>query len=128
METKTRIDKYLWSIRVYKTRSVAAEACKKGQVSINDMTAKQSKEIQTGDIIVCRKKNIFYKYKVVEPISNRQPAANVHIYAEDITPKEELDKMDATSGSLYFKRDRGTGRPTKRDRRMIDKIMDDLNE
>jgi len=128
MENKTRIDKYLWSIRVYKTRSVAAEACKKGQVSLNNITAKPSKEIQAEDVIVCRKQGIYYKYRVIEPISKRQPAANVHIYAEDITPQEELDKKDTTVGNIYFKRDRGTGRPTERDRRMIDNIMNELTE
>ncbi len=119
-----RIDKYLWAIRVFKTRTEASDACKTNKVKINDKETKPSREIRPGDVIEIRKGSVHYMYRVIEPIGKRQGAANVHLYAEDITPQDELDKLNAPVETVFLKRDRGTGRPTKKDRRMIDKLMD----
>lgn len=125
---ETRIDKYLWSIRVFKTRSEAAEACKTNKVKVNGSEAKPSRDIKEGDIIEVRKGSIHYMYQVLIPIDKRQGAANVPVYARDITPQEELDKLNAPVETIFLKRDRGTGRPTKKERRLIDKLLEDFQE
>lgn len=119
-----RLDKFLWAIRVYKTRSDATEACKSGKVQVNSMDAKPSKDIKKGDIIEVRKLNIHYKYRVILPIGNRQGAKLVPEFAEDLTPAVELEKLHAPNETIFLKRDRGTGRPTKKDRRDIEKLLD----
>lgn len=119
-----RIDKYLWSIRVYKTRSEAADACKSGKVKVNDMEAKASRNVKEGDMVVIRKGSVYYTYKVLIPIDKRQPAAKVELFAENLTPAEELEKLKAPIETLFMKRDRGAGRPTKKERRTIDKLLD----
>ncbi len=126
-----RIDKWLWAIRVYKTRSIAADACRTNRVTVNGSVVKPSREIKQGDVITVKKLPVIYSYKVIEEISNRQPAKNVHLYALDITPQQELDKLQTKVG-VYLSRDAGAGRPTKKERREIDDLMesfyDDLDE
>jgi len=122
----SRLDKYLWAIRVYKTRSDAAEACKSGRVKVNDIEAKPSRELREGDTLTIRKLPVTYTYKVIALIENRQPAKNVPLYAENLTPQEELSKLDSKNITVYIQRDRGTGRPTKKERREIDKLKDNL--
>jgi len=122
----SRLDKYLWAIRVYKTRSDAAEACKSGRVKVNDIEAKPSRELREGDTLTVRKLPVTYTYKVIALIENRQPAKNVPLYAENLTPQEELSKLDSKNITVYIQRDRGTGRPTKKERREIDKLKDNL--
>ncbi len=119
-----RIDKYLWSIRAYKTRTDAAEACKSGKVKVNGIEAKPSKDIKAGDILEIRKINIHFSFRVIAEIDKRQPAKNVQNFAENITPQSELDKMLIPKESIAFYRDRGTGRPTKKERRDIDSLLD----
>ena len=120
-----RIDKWLWAIRAYKTRSLAAEACKSNKISVNGANAKPSREIKAGDIICVKKMPIIYTFRVIEPIGNRQGAKNVHLYAENLTPQEELDKLTMHL-TLSIQRDKGTGRPTKKDRREIDELMNEF--
>ena len=122
----SRLDKYLWAIRVYKTRSDAAEACKSGRVKVNEIEAKPSRELREGDTLTIRKLPVTYTYKVIALIENRQPAKNVPLYAENLTPQEELSKLDSKNITVYIQRDRGTGRPTKKERREIDKLKDNL--
>lgn len=117
-----RIDKWLWSVRVFKTRSEAAEACKKGKVKVNGVEAKPSRDLRVNDIITVRKSPVVYSYRVVGLISNRQPAKLVDLYAENITPQEELDKLTGNSLVITMTRDKGEGRPTKRDRRKLDDL------
>lgn len=119
----SRIDKYLWSVRVFKTRSDAADACKSGRVKVNDIEAKPSREVKSGDVIEVRKLNIHYKYRVLELVANRQPASKVPVYAEDITPDSELEKLNAPKESISVYREKGMGRPTKRERRKLDDLM-----
>jgi ribosome-associated heat shock protein Hsp15 len=116
-----RIDKYLWSVRIYKTRAMATEACRKGRVMIGDMSVKPSRTIQSGDIITVRKPPVNYAYRVLDPIQKRVGAKLVENYMEDITPQEELDKLNMQD-DFYVTRDRGAGRPTKKERRLLDKL------
>jgi Ribosome-associated heat shock protein implicated in the recycling of the 50S subunit (S4 paralog) len=123
MDKTVRIDKFLWSVRIFKTRSDAAEACHSGKVLINDVQAKSSKEIKSGDKISVRKGPIRYEYIIIEPIDKRQGAALVENYITNVTPQSELDKLLAPVETFFVRRDRGTGRPTKKERRELDKLM-----
>ena len=118
-----RIDKYLWSIRIYKTRALASEACKKNRVLINGMSVKPSRSVAPGETIQVKKVPVNYYYKVVEPIQKRVGAKLVADAMEDFTPQEELDKLKMKD-DFIVKRDRGTGRPTKKDRRLLDDLRD----
>lgn len=124
---EVRIDKYLWSIRVYKTRSEATDACKGGKVRVNGADIKPSKAVKPGDVIVARKGAVAYTYKVLELIDKRQGAKLVPRYAENQTSEEELAKLRAPVETFFLKRDRGAGRPTKKDRRQMDSLWDELN-
>lgn len=121
-----RIDKYLWAIRVFKTRSEAAEACRSGKVYVNGAQAKSARDIKHGDSIEVRKGAVHYKYLVVEPIDKRQGAKLVEQYATNVTPQSELDKLVAPVETIFLKRERGSGRPTKKERRDIDRLMDEF--
>ena len=125
--TEVRIDKYLWSIRAFKTRSEATDACKGGKVRVNGNDIKPSRDVKVGDIIVVRKGAVTYTYKVIALVDTRQGAALVPNYAENLTPQEELDKLRAPVETFFLKRDRGAGRPTKKDRRQMEALWDDLN-
>ena len=118
-----RLDKYLWSIRVFKTRSEAAEACKSGKIKVNGTEAKASRSIKAGDLLEIRKGCVHFVYKVLVPVGNRQGAKNVPLYAEDRTPESEKQKLEAPNETIFMYRKRGEGRPTKKDRRMLDKLM-----
>jgi len=121
-----RIDKYLWAIRVYKTRTDAADACKSGKVLVNGQAAKPSREVRIGDIIVVRKGPVYYSYKVLSPIIQRVAAKNLAPYVLDITPPEEIAKSQQHSETALVWRARGSGRPTKKERRNIDRIMEQI--
>ena len=122
-----RIDKYLWSIRVYKTRTDATDACKGGKVRVNGADIKPSKGVKVGDVITARKGAVVYTYKVLELIDKRQGAKLVPRYAENLTPQEELDKLRAPVETFFLKRDRGAGRPTKKDRRQMEDLWSNLS-
>lgn len=124
--TDVRIDKYLWAIRLFKTRSEAAEACRTNKVYINQSAVKSSRTVRPGDIIEVRKGAVHYRYRVIEPVDKRQGAQLVPNYAMNITPQYELDKLTAPNETIFLKRERGTGRPTKKERREIDKLLEDL--
>ena len=120
-----RVDKWLWAVRIYKTRSDAAEACRTGKVTINGSEAKPSKELKEGDILTVKKVPILrYTYKVVGLVERRLPAKDVPTYCLDITPQEELDKLNAPKETFFVVRDRGAGRPTKKERRDMDALWD----
>ena len=122
-----RIVKYLWAIRVYKTRTDATDACKGGKVRVNGSDIKPSKAVKVGDIITARKGVVAYTYKVLELIDKRQGAKLVPRYAENLTPQEELDKLRAPVETFFLKRDRGAGRPTKKDRRQMEDLWSNLS-
>ena len=123
MAKSVRIDKYLWAVRLYKTRTLATEACKKGRVSMDDMPAKPSRTVTAGDVIQVRKMPVLYSYRIKDPIEKRVGAKIVDQYVEDITPQEELQKLEMQD-DFFVKRDRGSGRPTKKERRLLDDISD----
>lgn len=119
-ENNLRIDKWLWAVRIFKTRSQAAEACKKGKVLIDDVQVKPSRVIKVGEIVHVKRLPVIFQFKVLGLLGKRQAASIVVDYVEDITPEEEKLKLDIQRYEGYELRDRGVGRPTKRERRLID--------
>ncbi|MEJ4088787.1 RNA-binding S4 domain-containing protein [Galbibacter orientalis] len=115
-----RIDKYLWCIRYFKTRNMATEACKKGHVKINEQKVKPSRDVFPSDKIELRKNQINYTIKVLDIPESRVGAKLVDIYRKDTTPKEAFEHVDLLKYSKDYYRKKGTGRPTKKDRRDID--------
>ena len=123
MDELIRIDKFLWSVRVYATRSLATEECKKGRIIIGSIAVKAARVVKVGDIILVRKNPVTYSYRVLELLGKRVGAKLVAQYVEDITSPEELQKLDESHGGALFLRDRGAGRPTKKDRRDIGRVI-----
>ena len=123
-----RIDKYLWCIRVFKTRSLATIACKKGQVKIDGTNLKPSKDIFGGELIVVRKNQINYQFKVLDLPPSRVGAKLVDLYRKDSTPKEEFEKNELLKYSKDYYRKKGAGRPTKKDRRDKEDYTEDTFE
>lgn len=119
---KVRIDKWLWAVRIYKTRSQATEACKMGRIIISGMEVKPSREVKPGDTVFVRKLPVIYTIRVKCLVENRLPAQRVKEFMDDLTSPEELEKLKIKE-TVFFKRDRGTGRPTKKDRRLLDDIV-----
>jgi ribosome-associated heat shock protein Hsp15 len=124
MAEVVRIDKYLWAIRAFKTRTDAADACKGGKVKVAGVNAKPSKEVKEGEIIQVHKGPVIYTYRVVQPTEHRVGASLVPQFAENLTPQEELDKLKAPVEMFFVTRERGAGRPTKKDRREMEKLWD----
>lgn len=119
---KIRIDKWLWAVRIFKTRSMAAEACRKGQVMIDGINLKPSRDISVGDEIQVKRPPIIRTYLVKAVTGKRMSAKLAVDFVEDITPQEQFDLLNAVKTYGFEQRDRGTGRPTKRDRRDIEKL------
>jgi len=124
---EVRIDKFLWAIRAFKTRSDAAEACKGGRVKVGTVNAKPSRAVSAGETIQVRKGTITYSYKVVAPTENRVGAKLVQDYAINVTPESELAKLKAPVETFFVTRERGAGRPTKKDRREIEQMWDAID-
>jgi len=120
-----RIDKYLWCVRYYKARNLATTACKKGHVKVNSELVKPSRLVYPTDIIEIRKNQINYKLTVNDIPPNRVGAKLVDIYRTDITPKKEFEAEEMLKYSRDYYRKKGTGRPTKKDRRDIDGFYDE---
>ena len=123
-ERNSRIDKWLWCVRIFKTRAIASEYCKKARVFINGNPIKPSKEIHIGDIIAVRRPPVTYSFCVKGIPRNRIGAKLTPEFLENITPKDELQKLDPDFMAFYGNRDKGTGRPTKKERRSIDGVLD----
>ncbi len=121
---KVRIDKWLWAVRIFKTRSMAAEACKKGKVTIGGVTIKPSREVRLNETIDLRVPPITRSYKVLDISGKRMSAKLAVDFVKDVTAQDQLNLLDATKNFGFEKRDRSIGRPTKHDRRMIDKLKD----
>lgn len=126
MSDSCRIDKYLWAIRVFKTRSEATDACNGNKVKLCGVNAKPSKAVKTGDVIEIRKGSALFTYRIIQLSENRMGAALVPQYAENLTPESELAKLHAPRETIILQRDRGTGRPTKKERRELDALLDSL--
>ncbi|WP_299129342.1 S4 domain-containing protein [uncultured Winogradskyella sp.] len=120
-----RIDKYLWCVRYYKTRNIATQACKKGQVKLNGSVAKPSREIYATDKIELRKNQVNYQLTVNDIPPNRVGAKLVDIYRIDTTPKESFEAQELLKYSKDYYRKKGIGRPTKKDRRAIDDFYEE---
>ncbi len=118
-----RIDKFLWSVRLFKTRSKATAACRNGQVVVGNHPVKASYEINVGDEIEINRRPVRYSYRVKQLLSKRVGAKLVDNYIDDITPAEEIEKQNEIKKTPAFYRDRGTGRPTKKERRELDKLI-----
>lgn len=116
-----RIDKWLWSVRLFKTRSQAADACRKGKVLIRDIPAKPSHIVRINEIILVKHPPAIFSYLVKGLTVRRLPAKEVPLYSENITQQAELDKL-IQADTFFIKRDKGTGRPSKKERRMLDKL------
>jgi len=119
-----RIDKLLWSVRIYKTRSIASDECRKGRIIIGEVQVKPSRVVLANEIITVKKPPVVYSYRVIEPIENRVSAKLVTNFIEDRTPDEEKVKLNIRDSIGIIYREKGTGRPTKKERRQIDSIRD----
>ena len=117
-----RIDKYIWAVRFYKTRSIAADAIKTGQVMVNDNMAKPAQSVKLGDIIKVKRNPIWRSYKVKEFLKNRVGAALLPSYIEECTPAEEIEKLEMMKLMPGYDREKGSGRPTKKERRKLDDL------
>ena len=120
MTMEARLDKWLWAARIFKTRSIAADACKNGRISIGGVKQKASKMVKVGDVIEVRKPPITYSFKVLQAIQNRVGAKLVPEVLENVTAKEQLELLEMNRISGFVGRARGTGRPTKKERRELD--------
>ena len=117
---EARIDKWLWAARIFKTRSIAADACKNGRVTLKGERIKPSRIIKEGDVIEVRKPPITYTFRILKAIENRVGAKLVPEILENITPPEQYQLLEMNRISGFMDRARGTGRPTKKERRQLD--------
>ena len=122
--TEIRIDKWLWAVRIFKTRTMAVDECRKGRVIINGNAVKPSHVVKLNEIVIVRKPPVVHTFKVMGILENRVSAQLAKLYVLDLTPDDEITKREIARLSAISLRDSGTGRPTKKDRRDIDKLMD----
>lgn len=120
--TEARIDKWLWAARIFKTRTIAAAACKKGQITLRGAQLKPSRIIKVGDVIEVRKPPITYSFKVLQAIEHRVGARLIPEILEDVTPPQQYELLEMSKISGFVNRAKGTGRPTKKDRRSLDEF------
>ena len=123
---EARIDKWLWAARIYKTRTMAADACKKGQVTIGGAKMKPSKTVREGDVVEVRKPPVTYSFRVLQCIEKRVGARLIPEVLENVTPREQYDLLEMSKISGFVGRAKGLGRPTKKDRRDIDAFEQDI--
>ncbi len=124
MNSEARIDKWLWAARVYKTRTLASDACKNGRITINGALAKPSRTVKVGDRVGVKKSPITYTFRVLQAIEKRVGAKLLPEVFENITPPEQYELLEMNRISGFIDRARGTGRPTKKDRRALDDFAD----
>lgn len=120
--SEARIDKWMWAVRIFKTRTIAAEACKKGRISINGTLVKASRMVKPGDVIQVRKPPVTYSFKVVQAIEKRVGAKLVAEAMENVTSPEQYELLELSRVSGFVNRAKGTGRPTKKDRRNLEEF------
>ena len=126
MDEAVRIDKWLWAVRVFKTRTIASEACKKGRVQIGNSNVKPSRMIRIGEIVQVKKPPVTYSFKVLDLSQKRMGAKLVPKYMENVTPPEEYEVLEMNKLSGFVDRQRGTGRPTKKERRDLEGFTNNL--
>ena len=123
-----RIDKFLWSVRIFKTRSLASDECRKGRILINNIHVRPSRIVSINEIIIVKKPPVTHTFRIIEPIENRISAKLVDQFIEDLTSEDEKIKLEVRKSVPAVFRKKGTGRPTKKERRLIDKLTDGLSE
>ena len=121
---EARIDKWLWAARIFKTRSIAADACKNGRVTIGGMNVKPSRPVKCGEVVSVRKPPITYSFRVLQCIEQRVGAKLVPEVYENVTDPKQYELLEMSRISGFVDRQRGTGRPTKKDRRAMDAFID----
>lgn len=117
---EVRIDSFLWAVRIFKSRSIASDACKKGRVTLNGQLVKPARSVVVGDVIGVRKAPITYTFKVLQTAKNRMGAKLVPDFIQNITPKEEYEVLELKKIAGFVDRAKGEGRPTKKERRSLD--------
>jgi ribosome-associated heat shock protein Hsp15 len=122
METSQRIDKYLWAVRIFKTRSIAIDACNGGKIKLNGTNTKPSKELKPGDTIEFKRGVVQHTIEVVAFPKTRVPAKDVALFYKDLTPQSEILKLQDMKYTKVERREKGLGRPTKKERRDIDRL------
>ncbi len=125
MDNEARIDKWLWAARIFKTRTIAADACKNGRVTIGGVNVKPSRMVKEGEIIDVRKPPVTYSYRILKCIENRVGAKLIPEIYENVTDPHQYEILEMTRISGFVDRARGTGRPTKKDRRQLDEFLND---
>lgn len=123
MATEARVDKWLWAARIFKTRSMAADACKNGRITKNGVNIKPSHMVKVGETISVRKSPITYSFKILDAIEQRVGAKLIPSVYENVTPKDQYELLEMNRISGFIDRARGTGRPTKKERRSLDAFM-----
>ncbi|CEA14623.1 S4 domain protein [Fermentimonas caenicola] len=124
---EVRVDKWLWAVRIFKTRTIASEACKKGRVMVNNISVKPSRTIRKGDIIQVRKPPVTYSFKVLALADKRMGAKMVPDFMENITRPDQYEILELNSISGFVDRQRGTGRPTKKERRDLEQFTGSID-
>ncbi|MBR4186858.1 MAG: RNA-binding S4 domain-containing protein [Bacteroidaceae bacterium] len=128
MNNEARIDKWLWAARIFKTRTIAAAACKRGQVSMNGTQLKASRTIKAGDVVSVRKPPITYSFRVLQPIERRVGAKLIPEILENVTTPDQYELLEMSKISGFVGRAKGTGRPTKKDRRSLEDFQNEVPE
>ncbi|MBR6142569.1 MAG: RNA-binding S4 domain-containing protein [Bacteroidaceae bacterium] len=128
VNTEARIDKWLWAARIFKTRTIAAAACKKGQVSMNGTLLKASRMIKAGDVVSVRKPPVTYSFRVLQPIERRVGAKLIPEILENVTTPDQYELLEMSKISGFVGRSKGTGRPTKKDRRNLEDFQSEVPE
>ena len=123
---EARIDKWLWASRIFKTRSIAADACKNGRVTVGNVTVKPSRMVKVGETVSMRKPPITYSFRILKTIEQRVGAKLLPEIYENVTAPEQYELLEMTRISGFVDRARGTGRPTKKDRRSLDAFLEDI--
>ncbi|MDR1884117.1 MAG: RNA-binding S4 domain-containing protein [Prevotella sp.] len=126
-KNEVRIDKWLWAVRLFKTRQTAMEACKKGRITIKGVTVKPARMVKAGDVIDIRRPPIIYSFEVLALSENRMGAKLVHEFMRDVTHPSQLEILEMSKTSGFVDRARGTGRPTKKERRELEQFTDDYS-
>ena len=128
MNNEARIDKWLWAARIFKTRTIAAAACKKGQVSLGGVQLKASRMIKAGDVVSVRKPPITYSFRVLQPIERRVGAKLIPEVLENVTTPDQYELLEMSKIGGFVGRAKGTGRPTKKDRRSLEDFQNEVPE
>lgn len=124
---EVRIDKWLWAVRIFKTRTAASEACKKGRVAIGNISVKPSRNIRVGEVIEVRKSPVTFSFKVLDLSDKRMGAPKVPAFMENVTPPDQYEMMELNRISGFVDRQRGSGRPTKKERRDLEQFTDSFD-